>query len=281
MVEPSDNLQAVFEKAIDTAKKLHHEYLTIEHLLFAMLLDESFSNSIKGFGSDSEQLKQHLSEYLQTKCSEITIEDIVVKPKKTQSVERVLNKAFTQVLFNGRQRIEPTDVFLAMMSEKRSWAHFYISEADIQKEKFNEYLNNTAEIQIDEDGNQQSGNDKALAAFTTNLNEQVKKNKIDPVIGRVDELENIALAMGRRSKNNVILVGDPGVGKTAIAEGLPLILLKVPFQNFLKTTQFLTWTLVLCLQVVNTAATLKKDLKQLLKPYKRKVRLSCSSTKHI
>jgi ATP-dependent Clp protease ATP-binding subunit ClpA len=233
MVEPSDNLQAVFEKAIDTAKKLHHEYLTIEHLLFAMLLDESFSNSIKGFGSDSEQLKQHLSEYLQTKCSEITIEDIVVKPKKTQSVERVLNKAFTQVLFNGRQRIEPTDVFLAMMSEKRSWAHFYISQADIQKEKFNEYLNNT-EIQIDEEGNQQSGNDKALAAFTTNLNEQVKKNKIDPVIGRVDELENIALAMGRRSKNNVILVGDPGVGKTAIAEGLAFNIVKGAVPEFLK-----------------------------------------------
>jgi ATP-dependent Clp protease ATP-binding subunit ClpA len=234
MVEPSDNLQAVFEKAIDTAKKLHHEYLTIEHLLFAMLLDDSFSNSIKGFGSDSEQLKQHLLEYLQNKCSEITIEDIVVKPKKTQSVERVLNKAFTQVLFNGRQRIEPTDVFLAMMSEKRSWAYFYISEADIQKEKFNEYLNNTAEVQVDEDGNQQSGNDKALAAFTTNLNEQVKKNKIDPVIGRVDELENIALAMGRRSKNNVILVGDPGVGKTAIAEGLAFNIVKGSVPDFLK-----------------------------------------------
>jgi ATP-dependent Clp protease ATP-binding subunit ClpA len=234
MVEPSDNLQAVFEKAIDTAKKLHHEYLTIEHLLFAMLLDDSFNNSIKGFGSDSEQLKQHLLEYLQTKCSEITIEDIVVKPKKTQSVERVLNKAFTQVLFNGRQRIEPTDVFLAMMSEKRSWAYFYISEADIQKEKFNEYLNNTAEVQVDEEGNAGSSNDKALAAFTTNLNEQVKKNKIDPVIGRVDELENIALAMGRRSKNNVILVGDPGVGKTAIAEGLAFNIVKGSVPEFLK-----------------------------------------------
>ena len=234
MVEPSDNLQSVFEKAIDTAKKLHHEYLTIEHLLFAMLLDDSFNNSIKGFGSDSDQLKQQLLAYLQNNCGEITIEDIVVKPKKTQSVERVLNKAFTQVLFNGRQRIEPTDVFLAMMSEKRSWAFFYITEADIQKEKFSEYLNSTTEIQIDEEGGQQSGSDKALAAFTTNLNEQVKKNKVDPVIGRVDELENIALAMGRRSKNNVILVGDPGVGKTAIAEGLAFNIVKGAVPEFLK-----------------------------------------------
>ena len=127
MVEPSDNLQAVFEKAIDTAKKLHHEYLTIEHLLFAMLAEDSFFNCVKGFGANPDAIKKGLSDYLQNKCSEITIADVVVKPKKTQSVERVLNRAFTQVLFNGRQRIEPTDVFLAMMSEKRSYAFYYIA----------------------------------------------------------------------------------------------------------------------------------------------------------
>jgi len=121
MVEPSDNLQAVFEKAIDTAKKLHHEYLTIEHLLYAMLLEEPFGNVITGFGANLDELKNDLTDYLHNKCQEITITDVVVKPKKTQSVERVLNRAFTQVLFNGRQRIEPTDVFMSMIGEKRSW----------------------------------------------------------------------------------------------------------------------------------------------------------------
>jgi ATP-dependent Clp protease ATP-binding subunit ClpA len=232
MVEPSDNLQAVFEKAIDTAKKLHHEYLTIEHLLFAMLTEDAFTKTVQGYGADVDGLRKNLTDYLADKCSEITVQDVVVKPKKTQSVERVLNKAFTQVLFNGRQRIEPTDVFLAMMSEKRSWANFYIQQANIDKDKFADYLNSSTE-EVEEEAHD-SSSAKALASFTTNLNEAVKKNKIDPVIGRIDELENISLALGRRSKNNVILVGDPGVGKTAIAEGLAFNIVKGAVPDFLK-----------------------------------------------
>jgi ATP-dependent Clp protease ATP-binding subunit ClpA len=234
MVEPSDNLQAVFEKAIDTAKQLKHEYLTIEHLLFAMLLDESFANCIQGYGSDSDYIKKNVEHYLKNKCEEITTQEVVVKPKKTQSVERVLNRAFTQVLFNGRQRIEPTDVFLAMMGEKRSWAHFYIQQAEIDKDKFADYINNVVDGDEPEEIAPDGQSEKALKAFTTNLNEAVGKNKIDPVIGRIDELENIALALGRRSKNNVILVGDPGVGKTAIAEGLAFNIVKGAVPDFLK-----------------------------------------------
>jgi ATP-dependent Clp protease ATP-binding subunit ClpA len=233
MVEPSDTLQAVFEKAIETAKKLHHEYLTIEHLLFAMLAEESFSTAVEGFGANVETLKQDLSDYLQNKCAEITVQDVVVKPRKTQAVERVLNRAFTQVLFNGRQRIEPTDVFLAMMGEKRSWSHYYILKANIDKDKFNDYINNAVEAD-EEEGPQDNQGERALKAFTSNLNDLVQKQKIDPVIGRIDELENIALALGRRNKNNVILVGDPGVGKTAIAEGLAYNIVNGSVPDFLK-----------------------------------------------
>ncbi len=234
MVEPSNELQLVFEKAINVAKKLKHEYLTIEHLLFSMLCEESFYNCIQGYGSDPDYIKKNLEHYLKTKCDEITTTNEDVKPRKTQAVERVLNRAFTQVLFNGRQRIEPTDVFLAMMSEKRSWATYYINQANIDKEKFADYLNSEVTETSDEEDHRDNSGDRAIKAFTTNLNEAVKKGKVDPVIGRVDELENISLALGRRSKSNVILVGDPGVGKTAIAEGLAHNIVNGAVPDFLK-----------------------------------------------
>lgn len=233
MVEPSNDLQLIFEKSIDIAQKLKHEYLTIEHLLFSMLCNESFVNCLTGFGADPEYMKKNLEHYLKNKTQEITTTEPDVKPRKTQSVERVLNRAFTQVLFHGRQKIEPQDVFVSIMAEKRSYAFYYIQQAGIDKDKFSDYLNNEV-TEIEEENPMDHQGERALRAFTTNLNDAVKKNKVDPVIGRIDELENVALALGRRNKSNVLLVGEPGVGKTAIAEGLAYNIVKGAVPDFLK-----------------------------------------------
>ena len=219
MVEPSKELQLVFDKSIKDAKKLQHEYLTLEHLLFSMLCSENFAQLLQGYGADVDFIKANLEHYLKDKCGDLVIEETKYKPKKTQTVERVLNRAFTQVLFAGRPEIELSDVLLSMLSEKKSYAYHYLEQGGVVKESLAEYLNNEFETAFEEQEISGAAQ-KALNAFTTNLNNEAKRNKIDPVIGRTEELELIALALGRRSKNNAILVGDPGVGKTAVAEGL-------------------------------------------------------------
>ena len=234
MVEPSEQLQAVFEKAINDCKKLGHEYMTLEHLAFAMMCEEKFYEMISNYGSDADYIKTNLEHHLKNKCDDIKIlTPGKFKPKKTQTVERVLNRAFTQVLFSGRQSIELVDVFLSMLSEKRSFAVYYMSNGGVEKDKFTDFVSN--EIEQDEEEHASDGqSERALRAFTTNLNDSVKKNKIDPVIGRAEELEQIALGLGRRTKNNVLLVGDPGVGKTAIAEGLAYNIIQGNVPPFLK-----------------------------------------------
>ena len=220
MVEPSKELQLVFDKAINDAKKLQHEYVTLEHLLYAIFCEEKFCNIIGMFGADIEYIKSNLEHYLKNSLENIVTEDTKHKPKKTQTVERVLNRAFTQVLFAGRNTIELTDVVLSMMNEKKSISVYYLEKGGVEKSKFGEFLHNEIEEGLLENDEVSSEAKRALRAFTTNLNEEVKKQKIDPIIGRAEELESLALALGRRQKNNVLMVGDPGVGKTAIAEGL-------------------------------------------------------------
>ena len=234
MVEPSKELQLVFDKSIKDAQKLQHEYVTLEHLLYGMFCEENFVNVITMFGADVDYIKANLEHHLKTQCDDIKTDETKFKPKKTATVERVLNRSFTQVLFAGRSFIELTDVLLSMLAEKKSIATYYLEKGGIEKTKFADFINNELDDDPIEEEEMSGEARKALRAFTTNLNDQVKRGKVDPIIGRGEELESLALALGRRSKNNVLMVGEPGVGKTAIAEGLAYNIEQGTVPEFLK-----------------------------------------------
>jgi ATP-dependent Clp protease ATP-binding subunit ClpA len=222
MIEPSQKLQAVFEHSIVVAKKLGHEYITIEHLVFAIMQDADTYNQIQEFGADANFIKTNLEHYLKNNLNDIKSVDSDVRPRKTHSIERVLNRCFSQVLFSGRQRMEIFDVIVSVLSEKNSFGFYFLQKGGITKEKFIKHFQDTFSEDQEQDHPVANPNqiERVLNQFCTNLSLLAKQRKLDPVIGRDEEIENIQLVLARRNKANVLMVGEPGVGKTAIAEGI-------------------------------------------------------------
>jgi len=221
MLEPNSDLEKIFERAVSIASKNQHEYITLEHFLYSIVIDETFNAILKDYGAEVDQLKKNLEKFIKQDLTDIKTDKEDYRPKKTNTVERMLNRAFTQVLFGGRNVIEPIDCFISIFSEKKSFANYFLRKAKIEKDKFIEFVSNSALAEGDEIS-EASGNqlERMIVQFCTNLTNRVKQKKIDPVIGREKEIEEIQLALARRQKSNVMLIGDPGVGKTAIAEGL-------------------------------------------------------------
>lgn len=222
MIEPSQHLQNIFENSVNIVKQLGHEYITIEHIVFGIMSDPESFSMIENFGGDAKFIKDSLEAYLHNNLNDIKINDPAYKPKKTSSVERVLNRCFTQILFSGRQTIEVQDVIISVLSEKNSFGFYFLNKGGVTKDKFVKFYQETFITDSEDETKNISGNqlDKILNQFCTNLSLKAKQRAIDPVIGRDDEIEKIQLILARRNKCNVLMVGDPGVGKTAIAEGL-------------------------------------------------------------
>ena len=247
MIEPSQSLQNIFESSVNTAKELHHEYITIEHIVYGILCDNDSYALLESFGADAKFIKANLEHYLKNNLNDIKLKNpgAGFKPKKTNSVERVLNRCFTQVLFSGRQRMEVADVVISVLSEKNSFGFYFLQKGGVTKEKFVKYFQEHVVTEEIEDAEEHrvvnsSQMDRILNQYCTNLSLKAKQRTIDPVIGRDDELEKIQLVLARRNKCNVLMVGDPGVGKTAIAEGLARKIFEKKVPKFIQDHQVYT-----------------------------------------
>jgi ATP-dependent Clp protease ATP-binding subunit ClpA len=223
MIEPSQNLQTIFENSVEMAKQNSHEYITIEHIVYAIMNDQDAFALIESFGADANFIKTNLEHYIKNNLNDIKTTAVNLKPKKTNSVERVLNRCFTQVLFSGRQKMEVADVIVSVLSEKNSFGFYFLSKGGVTKEKFVKFFQENfvvEEEEVEQRAVTTTNVDKILNQYCTNLSLKAKQRLIDPVIGRDEEIEKIQLVLARRNKCNVLMVGEPGVGKTAIAEGI-------------------------------------------------------------
>ena len=277
MIEPSQSLQEVFENAIKIATENKHRYITVEHLVLSAMHNQEAFSMIENFGADANYIKSNLEHFIKNNLNDIKTTEENYKPSKTNSVERVLNRCFTQVLFSGRQRMEIADVITSVLSEKQSFAYFFLTKGKVTKERFVKYFQENLiledELPLDYDENRvtRPGNfDKILNQYCVNLSLKAKQKVIDPVIGRDQEIEDMLLVLARRNKSNVIMVGDPGVGKTAIAEGIARKIFEGKVPKFIADHQVYTLDISAMLAGSKYRGDFEERVKQVLNALEKK-----------
>lgn len=214
----SDKIQYLVDKTFSLSKDYKHHYVTLEHLLAIILDTDEVQDILSEVGVDPKECSRDVYDHLE-KETEAYPEGQEKEPKKTVMLERVFHRAFTQALFNGRQSLDTRDLLISILSETTTPAAFIMNSKGISRDSLSRFLTDT----MPEGITKQRGinkQERILKKYCDNLNELAGTGKIDPVIGREEQLEQLVQTIARRKKNNVILVGESGVGKTAIAEGL-------------------------------------------------------------
>ena len=205
------------DKKEEMEKTGKHEYVLTEHVLLSLVQYQPFRKVLEKFGTDVTMFATELDVYLNSLTS--LVKDVPdLQPKKTNALERTFNRALTQVLFTGRRTVSTLDLYLAMMSETNSHAHYYLLKYGVKKQEFADFYGknyNHNDVKLDD----RQANE-ILEEHCTNITKLAQENKLEPMIGRSQELEDMITVLARRFKANVLMVGDPGVGKTAIIDGL-------------------------------------------------------------
>lgn len=230
MLQTNVEIDHVVAEATELAKSLKHEYVTLEHVFLSMVRYEPFKKLLTEFGADTVGIDADLQAYLEG-CEHLVTD--ITDPKKTHALERVFNRAFTQVLFSARTHVQIMDLFLSIHSESNSYAHYFMVKYGLDRVKLVEMYNKQYNQEAGKAVATHNQADKILDHYCTNLNKLAEDGKIDPVIGREIETTEIVEVLARRNKSNVLLIGDPGVGKTAIAEGLALAITQKNVPDYL------------------------------------------------
>jgi ATP-dependent Clp protease ATP-binding subunit ClpA len=215
-MQNNPEIEQIVDSAVKLARDRHHEYVMTEHVLLSLIRHDPFRRVMEKFGVDVNLLDMELNTYLDSLSALVTTKDI--QPKKTNALERVFNRALTQVLFTGRRTISTVDLYLAMMAENNSHAHYFLLKYGVKKQEFVEFYNahyKQSDVKLTD---QQAS--EILAEHCINLTKLAQEDRLEPMIGRSSELDEMITVLARKFKANVLMVGDPGVGKTAIVEGL-------------------------------------------------------------
>ncbi|MEO5772725.1 MAG: ATP-dependent Clp protease ATP-binding subunit ClpA [Sphingomicrobium sp.] len=225
-------LEQTLHNALGEASRRRHEYATLEHLLIALIDDEHASKVMTACGVSRDELRASVKQYLDGELGAL-VADTGTDPTPTSGFQRVVQRAILHVQSSGRDEVTGANVLVALFSERESYAVYFLQQQDMSRLDAVTYISHgvgkgdtpaeqaqTGQSEEKTEKTDGKSKESALKQFTVDLNEKARNGKVDPLIGRMSEVDRTVQILCRRSKNNPLYVGDPGVGKTAIAEGL-------------------------------------------------------------
>ncbi|PHR55126.1 MAG: ATP-dependent Clp protease ATP-binding subunit ClpA [Arcobacter sp.] len=260
----SSELNAVFQKALTYAKDQHHEYLTIEHVFFALLSADEGVRILKECGGDVPIMREAVATFLMQNMEPLP-EDVDQEPFETVALSRMIDQMIRHIQSAQKENASIGDLLAAIFEEEHSYAYSILEQQEISRV---DILETISHEDVDAQGEGKT-DDSFLGKYTVDLLQEARDGKIDPVIGRKDEIERVVQTLCRRKKNNPLFVGEPGVGKTAIAEGLALRIVDQDVPDIIKNSSLYALDLGAMLAGTKYRGDFEKRLKGVMDEIKK------------